>query len=114
MTRQNFKGRSGRKLDGVWKHFLQTPLKSPGHYSGECKLCHKKWPRAYVNVLQSHLANECADCPEDIQNYWLGYLAAKDSLEDETASIASQESNQSIISNKRRRSSNGIINHINY
>ena len=110
MTRQNSKGRSGRKLDGVWKHFVQVPLKSPGHYSGECKLCHKKWLRAYVNVLQFHLANECVDCPEDIQNYWLRYLTAKDSLEDETASIASQESSQSIIFNKRMRSSDGIIN----
>jgi hypothetical protein len=65
-------------------------------------------------MLQSHLANEYADCSEDIQNYWLEYLAAKDSLENETASIVSQESSQSIISNKRRRSSNGIINYINY
>ncbi|CAB5201966.1 unnamed protein product [Rhizophagus irregularis] len=75
-----------------------------GHYSGECKFCHKKWQRVYIGILQSHLANECTDCPEEIQNYWLGFIAAKDSLDDDdSASIAS-----STGSNKKRKvASNG-------
>jgi|GraSoiStandDraft_53_1057289.scaffolds.fasta_scaffold395314_1 hypothetical protein len=103
MVRQNKGKSSGRKKNEVWEYFEQTPLKSPGHYSGECKFCNKKWQRAYVGLLQFHLANECIDCPEEIQTYWLGYIAAKDSLEDDTASIASRESNQSTRSNKKRK-----------
>ncbi|RIA93501.1 hypothetical protein C1645_819245 [Glomus cerebriforme] len=34
---------------------------------------------------------------EDIQNYWLGYLTTKDSLEDKTVSIILQKSIQSKI-----------------
>ncbi|CAG8768088.1 5207_t:CDS:2, partial [Rhizophagus irregularis] len=50
-------------------------------------------------ILQSHLANECTDCPEEIQNYWLRFIAAKDSLDDDdSASIAS-----STDSNKKRK-----------
>ncbi|PKY55072.1 hypothetical protein RhiirA4_503246 [Rhizophagus irregularis] len=100
----NNKSKPGRKQNGVWTYFKQTPLKSAGHYSGECKFCHKKWQRAYIGILQSHLANECTDCPEEIQNYWLGFIAAKDSLDDDdSASIAS-----STGSNKKRKvASNG-------
>ena len=67
-----------------------------------------------LNMLQSHLANKCTNCPEDIQNYWLEYLTAKNFLKDKTASIISQELSQSIIFNKRRRSSNSRINYITY
>jgi hypothetical protein len=97
------KDKAGRKQDSVWEFFDWIPLKSPGHYFGKCKFCHKKWQRAYVGVLQFHLANECSDCPEEIQIYWLGFIAAKDSLDNDTVSIASRESNQSISSNKKRK-----------
>jgi hypothetical protein len=92
------KGKSGRKQNGVWEYFEKTPLKSAGHYSGECKFCHQKWQRAYISILQFHLTNECTDCPEEIQNYWLRFIAAKDSLDDDTASNASLTS-----SNKKRK-----------
>uniref|UniRef100_U9TK33 BED-type domain-containing protein n=1 Tax=Rhizophagus irregularis (strain DAOM 181602 / DAOM 197198 / MUCL 43194) TaxID=747089 RepID=U9TK33_RHIID len=71
-----------------------------------CKFCHKKWQCAYISILQSHLANECTDCPEEIQNYWLRFIAAKDSLDDDdSASIAS-----STDSNKKRKvASNGTF-----
>ncbi|CAB5392201.1 unnamed protein product [Rhizophagus irregularis] len=104
MVRQNnkSKGKAGRKQDEVWEYFEKKALKSPGHFSGECKFCHMKWNRAYVRILQSHLANECVECPEQIQNYWLGYISAKDSLnDDDTASITSQESTNS--KNKKRK-----------
>lgn len=100
------KGKAGRKQDEVWEYFEKKALKSPGHFSGECKFCHMKWSRAYVRMLQSHLANECVECPEKIQNYWLGYVSAKDSLnDDDTASITSQESTNSKI--KKRKILNG-------
>ncbi|CAB4402080.1 unnamed protein product [Rhizophagus irregularis] len=52
--------------------------------------CKQNGQRAYIGILQSHLANECTNCPEEIQNYWLGFIAAKDSLDDDdSASIAS-------------------------
>lgn len=109
MVRQNnkSKGKGGRKQDEVWECFEKKALKSAGHFSAECKFCHKKWNRAYVGVLQSHLANECPECPEVIQNYWLGYLAAKDSLndDDDVTSITSQESTNS--KNKKRKGLNG-------
>ncbi|PKY60289.1 hypothetical protein RhiirA4_483843, partial [Rhizophagus irregularis] len=110
MVRQNnkSKGKAGRKQDEVWEYFEKKALKSPGHFLGECNFCHMKWNRAYVHMLQSHLANECVECPEKIQNYWLGYISAKDSLNDDdsydTASITSQESTNS--KNKKRKGLN--------
>src|SRR5438128_11107075 len=76
------KGKAGRRQDDVWEYFDKKPLKSAGHFSEECNFCHQKWTRAYVNELQNHLANGCNDCPEEIQNYWLEIIIAKD-LDDE-------------------------------
>jgi hypothetical protein len=102
MVRRNnkFKAKAGHKLDKVWEYFEKTPLKLPSYFTGKCKFCHKKWNRAYVSMLQSHLANECDECPEEIQSFWLGYIAAKDSLDDDVASITSQEPTNS---NKKRK-----------
>jgi hypothetical protein len=79
------KKKSGCKLDEVWEFFEQTKLKSPGHFSAVCKFCHKKWPRAYVNELQAHLSNNCNKCPTEIQQYWLGFVAAKDIIDSDNA-----------------------------
>lgn len=81
------KGKAGRKQNDVWEFFEKEPLKSAGHFSGKCNFCHKKWPRAYVNELQNHLANECDICPEDIQNYWLRFIS-KDSSDNDNDTIA--------------------------
>jgi hypothetical protein len=76
------KGKAGRKQSDVWDFFEKESLKSAGHFSAKCNFCHKNWPRAYVNGLQNHLANECDSCPDDIQNYWLEFIVEKDSLDD--------------------------------
>ena len=84
--------RPGRKLNNVWDYFTRSPLnKSPGHFSGECIFCKQKWNCVYVNHLQSHLANDCVECPCEVQNYYLGYITAENSNDD---------------SNKRRRMNN--------
>ena len=77
------KGKAGRRQDDVWEYFDKKPLKSASHFSGECNFCHQKWTRAYVNKLQNHLANGCNDCPEEIQNYWLEIITAKDLDDDD-------------------------------
>jgi len=90
------KKKPGCKQNEVWDFFEQTRLKSPGHFSAECKFCHRKWARAYVNELQAHLANECNICPTDIQQYWLGFVAARDSFD-------SDDTTRSTSSNKKRK-----------
>ena len=85
------KGKAGRRQDDVWEYLDKKPLKSAGHFSGECNFCHQKWARAYVNELQNHLANGCNDCPEEIQNYWLEIIIAKDLDDDD------------MVSNKRKK-----------
>ena len=44
-----------------------------------------KWPRAYVNGLQAHLGNNCNKCPIEIQQYWLGFVAAKGIIDSDNA-----------------------------
>ncbi|PKC69316.1 hypothetical protein RhiirA1_392219 [Rhizophagus irregularis] len=86
--------RAGRKLDVVWDYFDKEPLKSPGHFSAKCKFCNKSWKRAYVNILQMHLANNCLECPAEVKSYYLGFLTAlsDDEMDVDTLSTGSRGS----------------------
>ena len=83
-----------RKPNDVWEFFFKTPLKSASHYKSECKFCHKKWNRAFVHLLQCHLANECEECPSDIQSYYLGFVTAISIEETETSQNKKRKKDQ--------------------
>lgn len=73
---RNILNKQGRKFDEVWSFYKKTPLSSQGHYMAECVFCKHAWSRAYVYELQSHLANVCLSCPDDVKNFYIGFLSA--------------------------------------
>ncbi|CAG8490232.1 27546_t:CDS:2 [Racocetra persica] len=86
--------------DPVWKHFVATPLKSPGHFSAQCKYCATQFNRRCLNELVVHLTKECED--ESLDNETRSkYLeiAIQRQLSKEQASSKNQSKKQKISIN---------------
>jgi len=54
----------------VWDYYEKGARKDNGHYEAICPHCKTKWSRGKPQKMESHLANECSSCPEEISLYW--------------------------------------------
>jgi hypothetical protein len=69
--------RGGPKFDEVWSYFNKGEEAKDGHYSATCFNCERTWARGKPAKLKAHLANQCIQCPLNIQKYWQEKLAAE-------------------------------------
>ena len=51
--------------------FQSGRLGSAGHYRAKCYYCFKEWAKGEPVKLEVHLGYECANCPENIREYWV-------------------------------------------
>jgi len=70
---------------------IEAIIENGAYHSDEVSETDDERRTSYVNKLQNHLANGCNDCPEEIQNYWLEIIIAKDLDDDD------------MVSNKRKK-----------
>ena len=84
-SQQKEKKPSGRPQSEVWKHYEKKPLKSAGHFSAKCNYCKNFWPRGHPHQLEEHLANNCKECPEIVQAFYLGVVSSRDFGSEDTA-----------------------------
>jgi hypothetical protein len=59
----------------VWEYYEKGARKSNGHHEAICFYCKTKWARGKPAKMEVHLANECAQCPEEISRYWREIIA---------------------------------------
>jgi len=60
----------GPNFDEIWSFYIKGSSRGNGHYKASCYYCPAVWERGKPQVMKAHLANHCADCPENIGNYW--------------------------------------------
>ena len=65
----------GPKKDEIWEYYVQGKSMGNRRYETTCHHCGTSWARGKPSAMKVHLANECAQCPEDISQYWHNKLA---------------------------------------
>ncbi|CAG8645670.1 23444_t:CDS:2 [Cetraspora pellucida] len=81
-TVSNETNSGGRNLSPVWKYFSREKTNSYGHFSAKCDLCPAKWARGEPAKLEAHLALECPNVEDEVQQLYLRRIACRDDLED--------------------------------
>ncbi|CAH1763552.1 7763_t:CDS:2 [Entrophospora sp. SA101] len=60
---------SGRPPNSIWRYFDKGNERFPGKYDASCKYCNDRSSCGSPQLMEEHLANNCANVPVEVKNF---------------------------------------------
>ncbi|CAJ0834632.1 253_t:CDS:2 [Entrophospora sp. SA101] len=61
--------KSGRPPNSIWRYFDKGNERFPGKYDASCKYCNDRSSCGSPQLMEEHLANNCANVPVEVKNF---------------------------------------------